>query len=128
MITIIDSFDRLASFLSNSKLKCRRTIIMIDKINDYLSFYQNDIAQKYYYDHIASFCRMNGIRSVDKLYHFDQSESSEDLKQLISKNSRKNKGKIHYSEKSIPISPTPNSLVSETPRGKKCTAEEESNQ
>lgn len=91
MITIIDSFDRLASFLSNSKLKCRRTIIMIDKINDYLN-------------------------------------SPEDLKQLISKNSRKNKGKIHYSEKSIPISPTPNSLVSETPRGKKCTAEEESNQ
>ena len=99
---------------------------MVDKINDYINYSINVKAQKFYYDHIASFCRMNGIRSMSDLYQFDQSGSPVDPKRSIPQKSRQSK--TIYSKIPTPITPTPNSLVSETPRGKKCTAEEERNQ
>jgi len=97
-------------------------IATIDKIYDPINTVSNDIAQKLYYDQIASFCRMNGIRSISELYHFDQSGPPIDPKRSIPKNSRK-----IVVQKSTLITPTPNSLVSETPRGNECTAEEKRN-
>ena len=64
-------------------------------------------------------------RSIPDTIKIDQRCDPDDyIEDRIQSKPKTKKRKKSYSDST----PTPNSLVSETPRGKKCTAEEESNQ
>lgn len=111
---------------------------MGENFNNPFNRYINQISIKHYFNQIGSLCRVNSINNIFYMYQIDPSGSpgrSKSIKKIksdhgkiISDHSEKSgRENTTYSENSTPITPTPNSaeLLGE---GKKCTAEEESNQ
>lgn len=103
---------------------------MVDKVNDYINYYKSMKAQEQYFAQIDLYCRLYNVTHLNQLFQIDQSNlsgRSNMIKKIKYGHSKINSDHSIKTKqnKSTPISPTPNSLVSETPRGKKCTAEEE---